>query len=498
MAWLRHQVTVPLVLAASLATTGWLWQHEREVVARQRTAQLDADLRELAGRIEQRMAAYAQVLRGVQGLFAAAPGAPGADPALLRAYVDSLQLGADFAGLGGVGLALPVKRRLAVTQIEPALAANLRWLGTDLLAAGPYRDAMHAAGPAGRVTITARLPAPAGAADGAADRADAALALLAPVAADAWVMAPFRVGEMMAGLYGEAIPGVDIRIFDGVANNAQTLLYDSTGAAPPAHWPVADAADAVEYVAVAGRIWTLAVRARAGRDAAREADAAGIIAVAGIGLSAALAALTWGLSTSRARALAIAGRMTRELRDSESRFRYLAQYDELTRLPNRALLNDRLRLALAQARRDRARLALLFIDLDGFKPVNDSLGHAVGDLLLVAVAERMQHSVRESDTVARIGGDEFVVLLPAVHEDRDALLVAEKIRHALNEPFVLAGTHTVSISSSTGVAFYPEHGEDGDRLSAGADHAMYHAKQSGRNRVSVFRAPAAPSSNGVS
>lgn len=175
-----------------------------------------------------------------------------------------------------------------------------------------------------------------------------------------------------------------------------------------------------------------------------------------------------------------------ERKQNEERIHHMAQHDVLTDLPNRALLSDRLQQAIACARRDETGLALMLIDLDKFKPVNDTLGHDVGDLLLKEVARRIQGCVRESDTVARVGGDEFVVMLRTVGHEPDAKAVAEKIRHALNQPFVLA-EQSLSISSSTGIALYPEHGSDEIGLSKNADIAMYHAKECGRDNVQIFR-----------
>jgi len=170
----------------------------------------------------------------------------------------------------------------------------------------------------------------------------------------------------------------------------------------------------------------------------------------------------------------------------EDRMAHMAQHDVLTGLPNRALFEDRLRQSINQAFRSRSRLALLYIDLDKFKPVNDTFGHAMGDVLLKMIAARMLASVRVSDTVARIGGDEFVVLLGAVQDKHDARAVAEKIRSALNQVFELEGRHAVHISSSIGAAIYPENGVDGPLLARHADQAMYQAKQAGRNKVVFF------------
>jgi len=177
-------------------------------------------------------------------------------------------------------------------------------------------------------------------------------------------------------------------------------------------------------------------------------------------------------------------------RAAEEHMRRMAQHDALTGLANRALFSDRLNQALALAQREKARLALIFLDLDKFKPVNDSLGHGIGDLLLQEVAQRMQSCVRASDTVARIGGDEFVVLLHHVESDDSALAVAEKIRQALDRPFPIDG-HALGISASIGVAIYPEHGHDAIELTKNADDAMYCAKNAGRNVVWLYAAPPA-------
>jgi diguanylate cyclase (GGDEF)-like protein/PAS domain S-box-containing protein len=174
-----------------------------------------------------------------------------------------------------------------------------------------------------------------------------------------------------------------------------------------------------------------------------------------------------------------------ERKDFENDIQHMAQHDALTHLPNRALFNDRLHQAIVTAQRNKARLALMFIDLDKFKPVNDTYGHGVGDLLLKDVAIRIQNCLRESDTAARIGGDEFVVLLPAIDTQKDANSVGEKILHALNQPFTLAG-HTLEISGSIGVAVYPEHGKVEKLLIKSADIAMYHAKKNGRNNVKMY------------
>ena len=172
-------------------------------------------------------------------------------------------------------------------------------------------------------------------------------------------------------------------------------------------------------------------------------------------------------------------------KEFEERIRHLAHFDALTGLPNRALLTDRMHQAMTLARREQGTLAVIFMDLDKFKPVNDTFGHDIGDLLLKEVSSRLLGSIRASDTVARIGGDEFVVLLPSIEQQQDAVLVARKMLHALNRPFEIAG-HTLQISSSIGIAVYPEHADNEKLLLINADVAMYHAKKNGRNNFMVY------------
>ncbi len=178
-----------------------------------------------------------------------------------------------------------------------------------------------------------------------------------------------------------------------------------------------------------------------------------------------------------------------ERKQIEEQIQHMARYDNLTDLPNRVLFTDRIERAVLIAQRNRCKLAIFFIDLDKFKPINDELGHAVGDWLLQAVAQRMTESVRESDTVARIGGDEFAVLLPSIASPQDACTVAEKIRCALNRPFITPAGVPLDISCSIGVALYPEHGVKERDLLRAADEAMYRAKKGGRNAVELCQLP---------
>ncbi len=590
---LHHSLIAALVFTATGVTSVWLWQHERYNAELNRRANLDFSLREITSSIEQRMASYEQVLRGVQGFIAASNRR---ELQLPQSYVDALQLGADFAGVQKISV---IEQRPTAGRVDSHL---------DPL----HRKAMDIARDSGRLTMTGKLRLPSSSASPSKVNFVMFLPLykggqhpetLADRRANliGWVMASVWMNELMASLYGQHVPVNDIKIHDGVQLSDEALMFDSTlSGVAQNDSPI----ELTEYLVLAGRTWAVTVRSR-GDFAVLGNDSSTFIALGGAGFTLLLTFLAWMLLTKRARAIAAATEMTAELREVKERFElifdtspdavvvsrcsdglvvdtnnrftvltgfereellgrcvsdirlwadptvhqkfnsevnaqgfcenfeanfltkdgqervslisgkqflirdvphvititrdiserkeielrmtHMAQHDSLTGLPNRALFYDLLQQELAHAKRDKTRLALMFLDLDHFKAVNDTLGHAVGDLLLKEAALRMIDCVRQSDTVGRIGGDEFVVLLPVVNDDQDALLVALKMRHALEQPFLLHGGHTVHISCSTGIATYPEHGDDDIELSKNADAALYQAKALGRNRVEIFR-----------
>jgi len=175
-----------------------------------------------------------------------------------------------------------------------------------------------------------------------------------------------------------------------------------------------------------------------------------------------------------------------ESRGMALRMTHLAQHDFLTGLPNRMLLTERLSQAIGRAHRRKGQVGLLFIDLDFFKHINDSLGHAVGDELLKSVAQRLVSCVRATDTVCRQGGDEFVILLSEIERSQDAALTAEKLLQAIAEPHMV-DTHELHVGLSIGIAVYPGDGENAETLMQNADAAMYHAKLIGRNNFQFFK-----------
>ena len=179
-----------------------------------------------------------------------------------------------------------------------------------------------------------------------------------------------------------------------------------------------------------------------------------------------------------------------EARHAASTLEVLALHDPLTGLANRRLLTDRISAAMANARRNKSDMAVAYLDLDGFKQINDTLGHGVGDALLKMVAERLVTVVREEDTVARLGGDEFMIALWHVSGESDAATVASKLIKIISQPYAIDG-HIVTVTTSAGVGIYPTHGADADALIKSADSALYAAKRAGKNAFRISE-PAAP------
>ncbi len=172
-------------------------------------------------------------------------------------------------------------------------------------------------------------------------------------------------------------------------------------------------------------------------------------------------------------------------KEMEQEIKRIAYHDPLTGLPNRMLLIDHLSMALKQADRYRMKVALMMLDLDKFKEVNDTLGHHIGDKLLQAVAEKLTGILRKGDTVARFGGDEFILVLPEQKDAQNALQVARKIIDVFQEAVVLEG-HSLIVTSSIGISLYPDHGADIDSILKNADSAMYQAKHEGRNQYQLY------------
>ncbi|QGZ59145.1 bifunctional diguanylate cyclase/phosphodiesterase [Paraburkholderia acidiphila] len=633
-----------LVLCAALGVTWALWNHEREAARHELLTQFDFSLGDVVSRIEQRMGTYELLLRGVQSLFAASGEV---DRDAFRAYVNTLNLDANFSGIQAIGIIawVPQTQKAAhitamqqrglpgysiepegarenyapIIQREPYIGANRAAPGFDAWADPVRRRAMEQARDTGMATISGKVRLSVDTDPGA----DPGFVMYMPVYARGqtpenatereaqlvgWVYASFRMHDVIASLYGEEPPGLSVSIYDGVESSTDALLYRTSGATPH-HVP--GELSATEYLVVCGHDWMLKLMARDGFKARFGRDAATLIAITGTGLSLLLALLTRLMMTGRSRALRLASSMTKELRESEEKFRAIADctvnweiwwspegkprwinsaveqyigytveecmamsdfactviypddaayvapefrgaqlgsrgdnlefrcvrkdgslmwlsaswvpitdskgdfigfrtsgrditerkiadqrikelafYDALTGLPNRTLLLDNLKDAITESARNGTSGALLFIDLDHFKTLNDTLGHDKGDLLLQEVAKRLAASIPAGDTVARVGGDEFVVVVgnlnPVACEaacQTEAL--GERILAVLGNPYRLDEIDYRS-TASIGATVFKGFQASTDDLMKQADLAMYKSKERGRNAVRLF------------
>jgi diguanylate cyclase len=227
-----------------------------------------------------------------------------------------------------------------------------------------------------------------------------------------------------------------------------------------------------------GSVCLAADAAGGGMDTMSLAVSIGIVTILILAVTLSISALDAHFATRNAK-------LALELQGANDQLRTIALYDNLTGLPNRFLLEDRLRQAALHSDRTGKSFSLMFVDLDDFKPVNDSYGHAIGDELLKQVGSQLKQCLRKHDTVARTGGDEFVIVLEDIDNAKAATLIGEKILEHLARP-IPVGPHAFEISCSIGISMYPEDGKDIATLTANADVAMYHAKKSGKRTLRLF------------
>jgi len=506
------------ILAVTLGLTWFTWDHERQTTRQALRSQFDFALRETVSRVEQRVMGYEQMLRGVQSLFATTPLR---NRAALHTYVETLQLDANFSGIQAIGVVewVPAQRQpehlvamrtagfpnyaidphglrevyAPIVQREPYVGRNRAPVGSDIWLDPVRRIAIEKARDSGMAAISGKVQLKLD----AGSRAPPGFIMYLPVYAQdqphdsvgqrraqliGWVYAAFYMNEFMAGLYGTQSPGLTLAMYDGTDTQDASLLYRSDDSTATGKLPHQAAVSASEYMVVAGHNWTLSLSTQDAFEGRYGRGMETVTAGAGVVLSLLLALLAWLMLNGRDRAMRFAQTMTEELR-------HMAQHDPLTDLPNRALFNDRLQQELARAKRQSGRFAMVFLDVDYFKPINDNYGHDGGDQVLQQVARRLQKCVRAADTVGRIGGDEFVVLMAELSDSDSILALAEKLREALHTSFVVDG-HELSISCSIGVAVYPEDGADAITLTKRADDAMYRAKEAGRNCVRLCNSTA--------
>ena len=484
-------------------------------------ADFSFESRELGLRLQDRMIAYRQVLRGARSVFSSV-GFLSKDE--WAHYVANLYLDIDFPGIRGIGYVskvVPEKRaahiermqtngyplyriwpqaqgetRTPIVRLAPASESNDRLIGLDLGASAGLHDALaqSAVSAQARLSPPSTLPSP-DAADPASPRADH-IFFFQPIyeagrretpaegvvadrgqALTGWMFGLFQPSELVSATLGPLPRNMSLKIYSGERLSADRLIHDST-LAQPVSWQGAVPLRVVIPLLLDGQSWTLVFEGFPRAYANQTAFNGEWLAILMICLLFSLSAFLM----TRARASAVRlHNLSLELQVSNERYQFLATHDALTRVANRFLFQERLASTLAHSSRYGRPFALIYIDLDHFKAVNDQLGHHIGDLLLVDVTRRLQALLRDTDLLARRGGDEFVVLLPEVESIRDAERLADRICAALAQPFDLEG-HPVAISGSLGLATFPHDGVQAEALVSAADHRMYLAKQQGRNR----------------
>lgn len=477
-------------LVATGATTGLLLA---DAAARE-ALHFDRLARETRDRVANRVFLYQYGLRGIRGLFAASDAVTREE---FHAYWSSRDPLNEFPGALGVGYIARTpgtadagRESWVITYAEPE-DYNRSAVGYDIAAEPTRHRAALAAARSGTPVLSDPLRLLSAPAAGPGFnfylpvyRAGAPLRDEAErlAATTGWVAMPILLQRVMKDVEPPDHE-LAIRIYDGDSAHSGSLLYETATFAP-------DGPRLDEALSVGGRPWTLEFTTGPAFAATSRLPVL-LVAAGGCLLSFVFYRLLRELSHAKRRAEARAEAMTVELQNKARELERLALIDPLTGLPNRRLFLDRLEQAILAQRRDPARrCALLLIDLDGFKQVNDEHGHAIGDELLKAIAARLRGQVRAADSVtrvvdgnttARLGGDEFVVLLQNLAQPGDASAVAERVLEAVRAPLVVGG-HTIVPGASIGVVDDALAFESTDALVDAADQAMYRAKASGRGR----------------
>jgi diguanylate cyclase (GGDEF)-like protein len=507
-----------IVLSLVLAT--FVWNQRQVRLRNDMAADFAFESREMALRLVDRLRAHRQILRGVRASLAF-QGVPARDE--WSRYVANQFLDVDFPGMQGVGY---VTRRLMadrevheqrmrasgypdyavfgqrsdeatlapVVRLAPDQVKNSHLLGFDMWSDPELRRTLAASVENAGAQLSRPVPLPVpGSGDHAPlifltlpifpppvkTTAEAVPAGPTPVPAlnEGWIFSVFKAPDLIKATLGHLPGNTHLRVYADTELTDAHILYDSSPLGHPG-WGTETPLQVQTPLTLDGQIWMLVFEGfpRAyDRKVSFNWELFSILAICALfSLSAILVTVT---RRSSLRLL----RLTQELTDSNQRYEFLATHDALTKAANRVLFQSRLETTLAEAARYKRQFGLIYIDLDKFKPVNDVHGHHTGDLLLQSVTDRLAHLLRDSDLLARRGGDEFVVLLPLVDGNEAVETVAHKICTELATPFDLEGL-TVHISGSLGLAIYPTDGETVEDLINQADSRMYAAKQRGGNR----------------
>ena len=510
--WLWPPLAVFLV---SMATTAVMWQVEVNKAHELARTKSNARVQELTVAIQHRMDAYEQVLLGGASLIATV-GTLSRDQ--WHDYVRHLKVSEHYPGFQGIGYAeyvrpadkaafvqaqqrqglhdytiRPPGERAAygpVTYLEPRSERNLKAHGFDMLSEPNRRDAMEAARDTGKPAITAKLKL----ASEAANSTSFGFLLYVPVYRGAdvpdsvderralikgFVNSPFRMEDLLKSALGSNPDGLRLRVYDGPAATPDNLMYTSAPAVEPTgrdhiFHPVPPLHIHSTALSLHGRVWLMEFELPQHHTATFENTPEDLVPLAGLVISLLLTALTW-----------VAMARLQLVRQSARHYHALANFDPLTALSNRTMFQDSLEESVREAGRTGERFALLFIDLDHFKDINDTLGHQWGDKLLQQVAQRLKDGTRSADTVSRLGGDEFTVILRDMKDSESATRVAQTLLEALAKPYELEG-ESYFVSASMGITLFPHDAQTSADLLKTADQAMYTAKRLGRNRHQLF------------
>ena len=518
MPWRWSLLVACTLTLLMLSVTTLYWQAQERQEADKVSQDFQRTVDRTAHHLEGRIQAYELVLRGVKGFFDSSESVSQQE---FANYVDALQLEKSKPGLQGISMIrwltasarqqLPLKifppskhdYYAPIVYIEPMTKENQKVVGFDVAIRPEAWEALKLTRDNGQPTLTRKLVFAQDRDNSSASipadaQAPAALVMYLPIynrhasldtlaqrraALHGWVSVQFRMQNLIQGLGERLDQDIDLSIYDGEVPNAQSLLYSSLQTAeyqPPPQL------QATRKLALGGRNWTLLLQPRANFITEHGRSAHDGIAVMGAFGSLVLGFLIWMLLTGRERGMALARNITEHK---------LAYYDALTGLPNRALMQERLRSAITLHQRLGQIGALISLDLDNFKQINDARGHTTGDALLIQVAQRLTHLLRNGDTLARLGGDEFVLLLHDLSRNMDtatatALRIGDQVRSVLEVPHRL-GEDLYSSSASIGITLFPKElesveSESADDLLREADTAMCLAKKMEHNRLCFF------------
>ena len=511
LAWALPLLLLVLGLSMTWLQVSMMQEREKEVVREE----FEIRAGELVAGLERRMLSQEQILWGVAGVFDSSDYVSRSE---FQRYYTSLRLGENYPGVQGVGyvelFAANQKERhiaemrgqgfadytirpagereiySAVVYVEPFNWRNQRALGFDMLLEPIRVKAAMRARDEGRVITSDKVVL----VQETSQDVQAGVLLFAPLyqggyapqaledrraALRGWVYMPLRLGDFIDSYlqqeYPELSKQITMQIYSGVEMEPELLLYHFGEAEQTAMQIPA----AVRRAKVPGGVWSISLTPLTAYGTGWKFDErSSTVVFAGVCLTVLLSLMSHLLLKSHMRvegALQEATLAHEQMVEQEEQIRHMAHHDILTGLPNRALFIDRAEQALALAYRNQRSVAVLFIDLDRFKPINDQYGHDAGDVVLRTIGKRLQDKLRASDTVCRQGGDEFVVLLPDFKQREDLENLAYKLRAAIEEPCEVDG-NLLQVSVSIGIAMYPEHGESVEMLIQRADAAMYQAK----------------------